>query len=291
MFADLDESLRQMLIREVPLPAADVDIVFERPDREHTARFSRPTVDLFLFSIDENRDFVESGWQVTRNGDNTATLRWPPLRVDVHYLVTVWTQAVDDEHNLLYHLYRTFRRIVEVPADLLEGALERQPRPVSLAIEPSELSPLMDLWGALDNTVRAGLVLTATVAVDLDESYEVPQVRTSGLRLGPMNGGQEARYQVTGRVRNAAGEPVVGATVRAGGRSEPVLTAKDGSYRLGSLTGREVELAVAAENYGTETRTVALPGDYDFTLTPATGEPAADGTTRARARRNRGGGT
>lgn len=29
MFADLDESLKQLLIREVPLGAKDVDVVFE----------------------------------------------------------------------------------------------------------------------------------------------------------------------------------------------------------------------------------------------------------------------
>src|SRR5688572_21284649 len=132
MFADLDETLRQLLVREVPLPANEVDIAFERPDREQTSRFSRPTVDLFLFSVDENLDLIESGWNVTRNLDNSTTLRWPELRVDLRYLVTVWTQAIDDEHNLLFHLYRTFRRFAELPIDLLQGAMARQTKPIAL---------------------------------------------------------------------------------------------------------------------------------------------------------------
>src|SRR5713101_532417 len=97
MFADLDESLRQLLIREVPLGVNDVDIVFERPDRDTVARFTKPTVDLFLFDLLENRDLRESGWNATLNGNGRATLRWPPVRVNLRYLVTVWAQAVDDE--------------------------------------------------------------------------------------------------------------------------------------------------------------------------------------------------
>src|SRR5262249_181037 len=116
VFADLDETLRQLLYREVPLGQTDVAVVFERPDRGRGARFRRPRVDLFLYDLSENRDLRETGWNATLNGNGGATLRWPPLRVDLRFLVTVWAQEVEDEHRLLYHLYRTLRRVTEVPA-------------------------------------------------------------------------------------------------------------------------------------------------------------------------------
>jgi hypothetical protein len=289
MFADLDESLRQLLIREVPLPPADVDIAFERPDREQTARFSRPTVDLFLFSVEENLDLVESGWDVSRNEDRSTTLRWPALRVDVRYLITPWVQAVDDEHSLLYLLYRAFKRFPEIPADLLQGALAGQPRPVPLTIEPSELRALMDLWNGIDNTVRPSLVLRATIAVDLNDVRQVPAVSTSGLRIGINGRPPEMRYSVAGRVRDAEGEPLAGASVRASGRTQGVFSDASGLYHLTSLSGPDVELNASAEGYEPAVRSVTLPGDYDFSLSPAQGSES--GASRPRAPRSRGGGT
>jgi hypothetical protein len=289
VFDDLDESLRQMLVREGPLPASDIDIVFERPDRDRTARFSRPTVDLFMFAVDENRDQIDSGWEVTRNADRSATLRWPPLHVDLRYLVTVWAQQVEDEHSLIYHLYRTFRKVVEIPQELLVGAMESQPRPVALAIEPSDISAVTDLWGSIDNSIRPSLVIKATVAVDLNDARQVPQVRTATLRIGPRGGQPEARYRVSGHVRNPAGEPVGGASVRARGRVLPVFSDIDGAFHLTSLPGPEVEISLEATGFEPHSQTIALPGDYDFVLTPATsGQRPAEGD-RPRPRRPRGG--
>jgi hypothetical protein len=289
MFADLDETLKQLLIREVPLPASDADIVFERPDREETARFSRPTVDLFLFSIDENLDLIESGWNVTRHRDNSTTLRWPELRVDLRYLVTVWTQQIDDEHNLLYHLYRVFRRFAELPADILHGAMTRQSRPIPLSVERGEMSSITDLWRALDNTVRPALLLRATLAVDLDDVRDLPAVRSSGLRIGPMGGPREARFDIAGRVRNEQGEPVAGATVRAGNRIVPSVSDEEGRYRIASLPDGPVEIFATAEGFLAQARTAALPGDYDFTLAPSGGESDRTKEDRPRSRRGRGG--
>src|SRR5215212_9695243 len=100
MFDDLDETLRNLLVREVPLNPNEVDINFDRPDRENIARYSKPTVNLYLFDLNENGTYV---------------LKWPPTRVDVRYLVSAWAQEVDDEHRLLYHMYRTMSRVSLIP--------------------------------------------------------------------------------------------------------------------------------------------------------------------------------
>jgi hypothetical protein len=285
MFADLDEALKQLLVREVPLPETDVDIAFERPDRDRVARFSRPTVNLFLFKFEENKDQVDTGWQVSRSADGIATLRWPPLRVDVSYLITVWSQNVDDEHELLYHLYRTLRRFPELPDDLRDGALQRQPKPIPLAVDEGmdEFKTLLDLWSVLDNAMRAGLVMKATVAVDLNGVRETPVVRTTGTRLGQIGQPAETRYQITGRVLDAAGAPVGGARLRAHNGTRTSVTNADGSYSIAGLADTEVDLEVEAAGFASQRRSVSLPGDYDVTLAPP------DDTGPAR-RRNRGGG-
>jgi hypothetical protein len=289
MFADLDESLKAMLVREVPLPPNEIDVVFERPDRDAVARFSKPTVDLFLFDFSENRDFREAGWRATRNGNGGATLRWPPLRVDLRYLVTVWAQAVDDQHRLLYHLYRALRRLAEIPEAAREGVIEAQTKPLRLEVEEGALKAILDLWGVLDNRMQPGFVLKTTVAVDLNGAREAPLVRTSTLRAGRFGHGSEERHRLGGRVTDTTGQPVAGATVRVGGRRVGVETAADGGFQVRALAPGQSQLIVEAQGYRRYSRDVTPPGDYQITLEPATADqPAPDTPPRSRARRGGG---
>ena len=288
MFADLDEALRQLLIREVPLGANDVDIVFQRPDRENVARFGKPTIDLFLFDASENHEFPEAGWQKAANGNGVVGLRWPPLRVDVRYFVTVWAQAVEDEHRLLFHVYRTLRRLTEVPEGAWEGALAGHPRTLHLQVEDGAVKELIDLWGVLDNRMQPGLVLKATVAIDLNAVREAPVVRTSTLRARRFGQGPEMRHRLSGRVVDGAGKPVSGARVRARGRGVGVETAEDGGFRIASVPGEATDLTVEAPGYRPRTEPVAVPGTYEITLEP---EGGGDAPPPARGRGRKGGGS
>lgn len=283
MFADLDESLKQMLIQEVPLPQNDVDVVFERPDRDNVARFSKPTVDLFLFDVSENRDLREAGWRPAGTENGRTTLRWPPLQLDVHYLVTVWAQAVDDEHRLIYHLHRTLRRLSEMPDELREGAVANQPGPVNLEVDDQELKTLVDIWGVIDNRMQPGFVLKATVAVDLNGAREVPVVRTSTLRAGPSGAPLETSNRIAGRVTAEGGEPIAGAKVRVGGHL--AVTDNEGRFTVAPLPNGELQIEVDAAGHREVAQRVAVPGSYDVTLAVADAAPPDGDRARTRPRR------
>jgi hypothetical protein len=47
----LDETLRKLLMRELPVKNVEVDIQFHQPKRDWSAKFSRPTLNLLLLSI------------------------------------------------------------------------------------------------------------------------------------------------------------------------------------------------------------------------------------------------
>ena len=49
MFADLDESLRQLLVQRGNLDHGEVDIAFDMPTRDWASGISKPTVNLDLF--------------------------------------------------------------------------------------------------------------------------------------------------------------------------------------------------------------------------------------------------
>ena len=68
MLADLDESLRELLKRELGRHGFDgVDIVFDAPTKEWAAGLSSPTVNLFLYDLRENLEKRDSAWQEDRS--------------------------------------------------------------------------------------------------------------------------------------------------------------------------------------------------------------------------------
>src|SRR5438270_11639256 len=101
MLADLDETLRSLLKRELATHGfAGVEIAFDAPDKEWSAQLSTPTVSLFLYDLREAQDLRPIEWRDVQTNGGTQELR-PPLRVDASFAVTAWTREVQDEHRLL----------------------------------------------------------------------------------------------------------------------------------------------------------------------------------------------
>jgi len=141
MIPDLDETLKQLLIQRVPLDPAEVDIAFDLPDREWAAGLSKPALNLYLYDIRENREFRENDWVVERNGNNTGTKRRRPLRVDLSYMITVWTQAVEDQHRLLWHTLATLLRHPVLPTEMLQGELRTTVERLGLEVRMDAAQP------------------------------------------------------------------------------------------------------------------------------------------------------
>ncbi|RLC55156.1 MAG: DUF4255 domain-containing protein, partial [Chloroflexota bacterium] len=51
MLTDLDETLKQLLIKNIPIKNNEVDIQFDLPKRDWSAGLSRPTINLYLYDI------------------------------------------------------------------------------------------------------------------------------------------------------------------------------------------------------------------------------------------------
>ena len=80
MLADLDESLRAMLKRELGKHGFDgVDIVFDAPTKEWAAGLSSPTVNLFLYDLRESVERRVNEWTEQRGNGQSFDQR-PPLQ-------------------------------------------------------------------------------------------------------------------------------------------------------------------------------------------------------------------
>lgn len=184
MIADVDNSLKELLIREMPLRKGEVDITFDLPKREWSAQLNKPTLNLYLFDIRENLELRASEQLLSeRREDGTIAIRRNPTRVDLHYLVTSWTRDIQDQHRLLSSALVALLRNPFYPEDLLPERLKGQPLPVRLKVAQQDATNVTDLWSTLDNELRPGLRLTVTISVEPFKPEIYPPVQSAEINF------------------------------------------------------------------------------------------------------------
>lgn len=188
MIQDLDESLRALVRREA-LNGSDVEISFDAPTKDWSARRNTPTVDLYLYDIREDLVRREVVWEPVRDKTGRVTdRRPPPRRFKLSYLVTAWTQRAEDEHRLLSGLLSCFLSNEFMPPDLLAGSLNGIDLPVLMTIAqppPADRS-LSDVWTALGGELKPSLDLVVIAPV-IDVRAEVagpPVLEEPRIRVG-----------------------------------------------------------------------------------------------------------
>jgi hypothetical protein len=170
MIHDVDASIRALIRRDAV--NGDVEVAFEAPTREWSAKRSAPTIDVFLFDIREDvgRRRVEP--EPVRDEDGMVTgRRRPPRRYRLSYLVTAWTQRAEDEHRLLSAVLGAFLPHEELPRELLVGALAEPPLPLLMTIglpPPAERS-IGEIWSAMGGELKPSLELVISAPFTLAE--------------------------------------------------------------------------------------------------------------------------
>jgi hypothetical protein len=276
MLNDFDNTLKQLLVRRVPLDPNDVEISFECPKREWSAKVLKPTVNLYMFDLRENLEMRRSAW-IKEQGQHGATgMRQPPVYIDLTYFVTVWARNVVDEHHLLWRVMVTLMREPELGTDILQGVLKQVGPPVKAVTAQADgvLRNPGEFWGALDNDLRPAVTYTATLSVDLDVLMEAPLVLTSVVNIEDL--AQAPRGQLTaiggtvhGRPAHQGGPrqgavagaavtfPALGITVRSGDNGRYVVPdIPEGTHHVRVTTAggaaAEAEVQVPAANYDLE---------------------------------------
>lgn len=239
MISDLDESIKQLLVKKGKLDSAEVDISFETPDREWAASISKPTVNIYLYDIRENHQLRTTEWMVERNPNGMATRKKNPSRIDLSYLVTVWTNDIADEHRLLWHVLSTLFGYPDLPGDMLAGQLSGLNYPIKTSVaQPDGLfkNPA-DFWGALDNQLKPSLNYVVTVPLDLEMAFTAPIVRTKVIDFKPPETGVERLVQVAGTVhgKGKADKVIAKATVVAREVGMTAETDSLGQYAFAKL--------------------------------------------------------
>ncbi|GAB4196450.1 MAG: hypothetical protein OHK0022_13960 [Roseiflexaceae bacterium] len=270
MISELDETIRQVFITEGGLDPAEIDVSFDLPNREWSGSISRPTINCYLFDIQENRGLRDEGWETERrNGGSTIVRRRPALRYNLTYLITAWTRAVEDEHRLLWHALQTLARMEVMPEAQLQGRLREHGYPIYTTVARSDGAiRSTDFWTALENHLKPSLTYVVTLALERDAVPAGPPVLSSGIRVLPREGGGEndGLHGLGGSLRDRAGAPVAGALVELVERGMQATTDAEGHFTLHRLAAGRYTL-VARDGARETSRSIEVPGqNYDLTL-------------------------
>jgi hypothetical protein len=292
VLTDLDETIKEMLVKGVPLDTAEIDVAFEAPTAEWSASLARPTVNCYLYHLVENQDLRHNQWELDRNlggrRNGTSrevpgvTRRRMPFRLDACYMVTAWANAPEDEHRLLWRVIGALMRYNTIPVEYLKGSLVGQewPFPTKTAQPDGPIKNPSDFWSSMEGPIRAGFHYVVTLPLDPEWVAEVPLVLTRRMRTrlgtGDSPPDELPTVQFGGWVRQGAESDAVvpGAQVLLVERGLQVLTDAAGRFAFDRVPRGRYTLRATTETAQAE-RTIEVPGaGYDLVL-PDPGAPAA----------------
>jgi len=265
MIHDMDDTLKQILIKNGKLNPDEIDIRFETPDREWSASLSKPTVNLYLYDIRENHELRGTEWIVQRSGNNTATKRKNASRIDLSYLVTVWTNNIEDQHSLLWGVLSTLIRYPTIPQDLLQGELTRGEYPIlTHTAQPDGLfNNPADFWAALDNEIKPSFNYVVTVPMDLDIQFTSSITRTRALSLKTPDSEAEVLTSISGIV-HFKGQPekvLSGVNVLAKEANMSSTTDEKGQYTFNRIPEGKQILTILIPGQKQKECTISVPSD------------------------------
>lgn len=231
MLLALHNSIQRLIYERGQISPREVDITFEAPTRERVERLVRPTINLFLFDLLENRELRRGDFEMTKQ-NGRAQRRAMPRRFDLRYMVSALTTSSEDEYLLLWRVLTTLLRHPELPADVLSEELRHLELPlVTQVSQDDEGRRMSDIWSALSGPPHPALFYVVTVPVAMELVIEAPLVLTRTtryIRAQDEKVAPEIGVQIGGVVRARSGEPL--ANVRVG---------LEGSAALESLTNTE----------------------------------------------------
>ena len=281
MIADLDQTIEQLLVDELPIKNGEIDVKFDQPTRGWSARLSRPTLNFFLYDVRENNILRQHQWErmVDHNGriGPTVQQKRTPFRLDCHYVITAWAAEPQDEHRLLSRCLMALFRYPTLPRTRLKGDLAGQPFDIIARLSQHDrLTNPAELWGSLDNEIRPSLSYLLTIAVDPWTEVTGPIVRTLTLRAGQTATlPQETTLTPSSEIISTfiagqvlqADEPQAGVQVAVKGTGYVSTSNRQGIFTLGSLPAGRYTLVAWPPDGKLIEKAITVPSEtYDIEL-------------------------
>jgi hypothetical protein len=265
MLADLDESLRTLLQRELARHGFDnVEVAFDAPAKDWSGQLAAPTVNLFLYDLRESSEHRQRTIDERRVGGAAFETR-PPLILECSYAMTAWTQAVEDEHRLLSQLLTILHSYPRLPADALSGRLSNgaQRYPIIGRVGQAKAEGKADFWNAIGGQYKASLDYVVTLSCEAGAAYERgPEVQSTTVRLGDLAGppGMVTElHRAGGSVVDADGEPLADVWVTLPDLGRWASSDEHGRFSFAGIPRGEHRCVARSRDGGATDATLAVP--------------------------------
>lgn len=273
MIASLHTAIARLLHERAGLDPDEVAVSFHQPTRQWADSRPLPTLNCFLYAVEEFAELRSSAMQATAAGGR-VTQRMPPRRYNLRYQVTAWSSEPADEHLLIWRALAALTRHNPLPDDLLAAELRAPGLPFPTRVGAYEGGPsATDLWSALVLPPRPALLYTVVAPLDLEITLDAPIVLSASVRtrrLGAGDGPPDREgLLVGGVVRNAAGESVAGAVVALDGSGQVSVTDTLGRYTLRIHRPGLLQVSVTTGEEAPQARSFTFDRQsaiYDITL-------------------------
>jgi Pvc16 N-terminal domain len=266
--ANVDEALRTLVRRELDGHGIEgVDISFDAPSSEWSAKLTSPTVNLFLYDLREHAQQADTTPRDTRVEGAVLTLP-PPLRLEMTYAVTAWAKAVEDEHRLLSQILAILFSHASLPADLLDGPLAAASRLREIeTVVGRPKSEKAEFWTSIGGRYKASIDYAVLLEVESGAHFtRGPEVRTQTMRVKRLGGVVEELQRFAGTV-SRAGAPVPEAWVALPDSGRWATSGEDGRFDFGAVRAGEHRVLLRTPAGEEASATAIVPGrGVDFEL-------------------------
>ena len=171
VIGDVTETLQGILVNQ-QLPARTFDVSLKSPAEESIVAAMKPVVNLFLFRVVENANRKNQRWQPR----GPTTLQYPPLTLDLFYVMTPFAEDKVDEHKVLGEAMRIFYDRAIIEAADLQGSLAHSGEELKIDLCQFDIEELTRIWNALSKPYRLSVCYQIRI-VDIDSSIERPSRR------------------------------------------------------------------------------------------------------------------
>lgn len=178
MLHALDETLESFLKttfpKNIPEKNSDVKFNFDAPFKSSITE--RPTINLFLYNVQENLELRDKSWTFKREGTNgLARKKRLPTRIDCSYLITAWSDNDNSaiEHQLLGEVMKLLISYPTIPPVFLSEELDGQELLLRLiSLRPSNLQSFGEFWQAMGDKegAKPKVILHCTVTISVPAS-------------------------------------------------------------------------------------------------------------------------
>jgi hypothetical protein len=152
VIGDVTQTLGELL--KVKQRPKDLFLVSLKSPADETVEPMKLKVNLFLFRVEENEFARNEDWEAV----GTDTLHYPPLVLNLFYVMTPFVDDKPDEQRIFGEAMRVFHDNPIIDPALLKGVLENSGEELKVDLCRFTFEQLTQIWSAFSKPYRLSVV-------------------------------------------------------------------------------------------------------------------------------------